>query len=757
MSSLNFKVLFSAVDQLTAPLKSIQTAFTSNTQTITENQKALQNLSKTQQNLNQFAKLQSRVAQSSQALSAAQAKVKQLGDELKKTAEPTEKLSKEMGAAQKAANKLQASHLEERQKLNLLSKSLKDAGVVTTSLTASKQKLTAQEVHLNQVLAEQAKREANLQKLYAKRDTLLNRGKNFSLAGGAALGIAYSIKSPISNLLQNTLINENLQQQLRMQGATQQTALLKKTQDLTQQYAGLIPQDLLQVALQLKTGIKNISDEGLAELTSMTALMAKVAGTNAAEMSGNLLRSYHAMASMQPALSIKTFSEQYAAAFATVIKTTQVSGAQLQTSMDALSVNATNLGMSLTDQFATMAVLQQSLPASQAGGAFKAFTENAGRAQQALDVLAEKGDNPTFVRLFDAKGGLRELPALFKDLRARYGEKLDGESLKELQSVFSNEGAKFIATLYQQTKGWQQQKTAIEQAGSAGEKYLQTLASGQDQHAGARLQILQQRLRLVKEELGTALIPALEQLLKLIIPVLQKLTLWMEANPKLAKTLGTIALTLGTLAAVIAPVLLTIGALTAGFGLLVGALPAVITGITAVTAVLLANPIGLIITGIATAALLIYNYWEPISAFFSKLWQSIIAGAKKALLDLTEAVLAPLKWINNSVAKLGGKIWASKTPTLMHRIETLTKPAQEQASNAIKFSDNKAAMNSSSTSALPFRKSTQSINTTLHAPITIYAASGMNESQLAKAVQQQLQNTQREQTARNQSILYDPL
>ncbi|MDJ6853255.1 hypothetical protein LED50_28310, partial [Salmonella enterica] len=38
---------------------------------------------------------------------------------------------------------------------------------------------------------------------------------------------------------------------------------------------------------------------------------------------------------------------------------------------------------------------------------------------------------------------------------------------------------------------------------------------------------------------------------------------------------------------------------------------------------LLMNPIGLLITGIAVAAYLIYRYWEPIKGFFTRLWTGI--------------------------------------------------------------------------------------------------------------------------------------
>lgn len=43
------------------------------------------------------------------------------------------------------------------------------------------------------------------------------------------------------------------------------------------------------------------------------------------------------------------------------------------------------------------------------------------------------------------------------------------------------------------------------------------------------------------------------------------------------------------------------------------------------------NPIGLLITGIAVAAFLIYKYWAPITAFFGKLWTGIKTKFKAGL------------------------------------------------------------------------------------------------------------------------------
>lgn len=54
---------------------------------------------------------------------------------------------------------------------------------------------------------------------------------------------------------------------------------------------------------------------------------------------------------------------------------------------------------------------------------------------------------------------------------------------------------------------------------------------------------------------------------------------------------------------------------------------------------LLMNPIGLLITGIALGAYLIYRYWEPIKGFFAGLWGEIKAGFSGGLSGITALIV----------------------------------------------------------------------------------------------------------------------
>lgn len=54
---------------------------------------------------------------------------------------------------------------------------------------------------------------------------------------------------------------------------------------------------------------------------------------------------------------------------------------------------------------------------------------------------------------------------------------------------------------------------------------------------------------------------------------------------------------------------------------------------------LLMNPIGLLVTGIALSAYLIYRYWEPIKGFFSGLWSEIKSGFSGGLAGIGALIL----------------------------------------------------------------------------------------------------------------------
>ncbi|EKN4740844.1 phage tail tape measure protein [Yersinia enterocolitica] len=214
--------------------------------------------------------------------------------------------------------------------------------------------------------------------------------------------------------------------------------------------------------------------------------------------------------------------------------------------------------------------------------------------------------------------------------------------------------------------------------------------------------------------IGESLRPALIQLGETFIPLMNSVGKWIAANPQLVS--GTIQV----IGALLAFKMATIG-LKLGLNLLIspfvnvwknavllranwlrlslalgegGKLRWLVTGFSAVAKgagtlarvlggglvrglmlagravlfigrALLMNPIGLIITGVAMAAYLIYRYWGPISAFFKRMWAQVTSAFSNAWSGIKSAWNGVSGWFtglwgNVKAAFNGGIIGVSK-------------------------------------------------------------------------------------------------
>ena len=176
-----------------------------------------------------------------------------------------------------------------------------------------------------------------------------------------------------------------------------------------------------------------------------------------------------------------------------------------------------------------------------------------------------------------------------------------------------------------------------------------------------------------------------------------------------------------------------------------------------------ANPIGLIVAGLALlggAAYMIVKHWEPISAFFSDLWGGITSLTGQAV----DWLINKLNFLNAPMAMLGSA-WESVTGWMGD--EDKAPPAQK---SPFKTSSRAVASQSSlgvtTATQMPFSQSMQNKPTPLpqisqapinqsqriDAPITIHTQPGMDAMAIAQMVKVQLQQTldaQQQQRGRN--------
>ena len=136
--------------------------------------------------------------------------------------------------------------------------------------------------------------------------------------------------------------------------------------------------------------------------------------------------------------------------------------------------------------------------------------------------------------------------------------------------------------------------------------------------------------------IGKLLTPALKEAAE----QLQAVSNWFsQLSPSTQKWIVKIA----GLVAILGPLLIIIGKLIPAFGLFAKAVLFLGGVFKTLTMIMLTNPILLLITAIAVAALLIWQYWDPIAIFFADLWERVkgpfIAFAKFAALLFAPVVL----------------------------------------------------------------------------------------------------------------------
>lgn len=136
--------------------------------------------------------------------------------------------------------------------------------------------------------------------------------------------------------------------------------------------------------------------------------------------------------------------------------------------------------------------------------------------------------------------------------------------------------------------------------------------------------ILQAGIKNVKADLGEKLRGSLMDIIKYIKQIVVGVRHWVEENPELANTLVRVA-------AVTSVIAIAMGGLSLAVATLLGplAIMKLIFGVLGVTFGGMLGAIGALLAPLAALAALgiaIIKFWQPISAFFSGLWQGIMTG-----------------------------------------------------------------------------------------------------------------------------------
>ena len=331
-------------------------------------------------------------------------------------------------------------------------------------------------------------------------------------------------------------------------------------------------------------------------------------------------------------------------------------------------------GMSFEEAAAMAGLLGNAgIQASQAGTTLRSMLTRlaapGGQAAKTLDALG--------ISVSDADGNMRNIVDLIGDVGSAIENLGTAEQLQIIGTVFGRQAAAGAAEMLAQGTSIAEY---VEQLSNSGGRAAQVASDMGNNLRGARVEFAS-AIEGLNISLGTILLPTMTEIARTATRVVQGLMSWAEANPGIAETAMKMALVGGMALSIVAPILSIIGGFwtMAGAGLVAlsrlgmlfiwlvpkivaasaavlglayrlvlaaaSSIPAMLSGLASMGVALggsilaglravttaaramglafLMNPVVLIALAIAAAAYLIWQYWEPISAFFVSLWADV--------------------------------------------------------------------------------------------------------------------------------------
>ena len=395
------------------------------------------------------------------------------------------------------------------------------------------------------------------------------------------------------------------------------------------QWAGTTKADFIAAAYDIKSGIATLSDEGVAEFTSLAGLTAKATKS--------------------------TVGEMFSAGIAKSVQQFKTTGSEMASSIESLGASATNANVPLEEQLTILGMLQGTMSGSEAGTKYAAFLG-----------AAAKGGDALGLSFLDANNQLKSMPEILDQLRGKYGETIDAMEKQEIAEAFgTDEAVDLIDLLYNKCGDLQGNILTMYDALGSGTGVATEMANAINETEPERFERLTQRIQNVKESIGNSLLPTINDLMSTGEQVLTKVGSWVEENQELVRVIMLVVLAIGgflTIAGTVIAVVSGVGLiitkvisgfklLKAGFLLAKGALTPLISSVWSFTAALLANPVTWIVIGIVAliaALVLLYNKCE----WFRNAVNAIIDFFKEKLGAALEVASAIFSGIGNVIGSV---------------------------------------------------------------------------------------------------------
>ncbi|MBE7439127.1 MAG: phage tail tape measure protein [Spirochaetales bacterium] len=514
-------------------------------------------------------------------------------------------------------------------------------------------------------------------------------------SGTAVAGIGLAMLGVSKAMVGARMESEKLESMIGTLGVT--------AQELTQVSAygtalaadmGIAKEQYLRGVYDIKSGISSLNAQDLGKFAKTIAVTATATDGNFDQMSsmfGALFQTYRHLYKDMNDLDMGNLIGN---STALAVKAFRTNGEKIQRAMNSLSSSGGFLNVSLTEQIAVIGALSNQMEAGEAGTAYRAFFTRIGSGMAQLGIDAHKLENGT--------KRLKTMPEILQSINTKWGH-LDRTALgAKLDKAFGEEGAKTIKNLMPHMNTL---KTAMEEMGDAAAKRDWSGSAEMADKALDNLVGTTAKLKLgfaaLFADAGGPMASGLNVLLKPLASVVGWVAGLGKEHPNLAKIVGitfTLVAAVVTLAGVVmvaqgalnmfrimnyysalAQTTNTSASSAASIGQTIlatktlftaGALKVWAAAQWLVNAAMTANPIGLIVVGIAAligGIYLLVKHWGSVTGLFDGLktkWNAMPNWAKGLvvllLLPLLPFIGIPLLIYKNwdIIKEIPGKVFA---------------------------------------------------------------------------------------------------
>jgi hypothetical protein len=670
-NDLKLRVLFDFVDKATGPLKNILAGNKGLAKSLLETRTQLKELGKTQKDVAAFRELRTGAAATSTALAAAQAKVKSLATALTANGPPTKAMVRDFEKAKLVASQLKETQQKQAVQLNELRTRLGAAGVETrnlaqhernlrTNITSTTAAMEAQQAKLASAAAAQKKLNDARSKMQAVQGTASNMAVSGAAARGAGMTVLGDLKSTVTEAKKYETDAERIKALGLGDHASGDAIKYAKAMKMY----GTSTTDNISL---MRDALSIFADEHHAEMVMPTlgkmkfanaAMFGEAEGHATEEKFMNMLK----VIELRGGTASEAKFKDEANMVQQVITATggRVGGSEWMNFIQTGGVAAKQMRKDAF--YYQMEPLIQEMGGHAVGTGLMSGYSNVYQGKTTVRAARQMMDLGLLDKekvIFNKIGMLKQIKPgalvggdmmkasplewLEKVLLPKFAAKgiTEDDQIKDMIStIFTNRTASNLyTTMYMQRA----QIHKNERLNTNAENIDQLTARAPNMTTGREVAATAQ-FRDLKLELGNSVLPVYNAALLAGSKVLQGTIGFMREYATTSQVIITILTVLagllviaGSLTIAVAGVLgplaiLKMSMTTLGIqgtilsrvlGIGAGALRLVGSAIMFVGRALLMNPIGLLITAIALGAYLIYQYWEPIKAFFGGLWDQV--------------------------------------------------------------------------------------------------------------------------------------